>query len=97
MLTALWTPHLTSSCLCRVGGELAERSVRHVGAGLNLTVACTTDGAVWQMGTTTASTKGVSAPWEGCSSPVQVKARTAVAQYAQSTVHEVLQPCSSIS
>ena len=60
-----------SACVCRVTGPLGTRSVRHVGAGLNLTVACTTDGAVWQMGTTTAATRGYSAPWEGCSTPVQ--------------------------
>ena len=73
-LVVHWRLHrlqLTGAC-CRVGGELSSRSVRHVGAGLNLTVACTTDGAVWQMGTTTASTKGYSAPWEGCSNPTQV-------------------------
>ena len=64
---------LTTPRARRVGGELGARSVRHVGAGLNLTVACTTDGAVWQMGTTTASTKGYSAPWEGCSNPVQAR------------------------
>ncbi len=46
--------------------------VRHVAAGLHLTVAVTTGGRVFQMGCTGA-TPGKHCPWEGAAAPELVK------------------------
>lgn len=52
-----------------MGADLEGVRVRQVAAGLNLTVALTTDGRVYQMGDMGLQAK---APWEGCSLPTQV-------------------------
>ncbi|KAK9794046.1 hypothetical protein WJX73_005382 [Symbiochloris irregularis] len=57
----------------RVDDRLKGLSVKQVAAGLNLTVALTSDGSVWQMGKTGAQCKGPSPPWEGCNTPNQVQ------------------------
>ena len=55
----------------RVEGALQGLAVRQVECGLNLTVALTTDGRIWQMGETGApGTKHT--PWEGAREPQQV-------------------------
>lgn len=56
----------------RVRGALEGRAVRHVAAGLHLTVAVTTGGRVFQMGVTGAST-GKGCPWEGAVLPELVR------------------------
>ena len=64
--------------LCRVGGALEGLCVRQVECGLNLTVALTVDGRVWQMGET-----GVPAA-EG---PRVLGARTHVPVQARASIH----------
>lgn len=56
----------------RVSGALEGKSVRHVAAGLHLTVAVTTGGRVFQMGATGASA-AKHCPWEGATTPEWVK------------------------
>ena len=58
---------------CRVAGALAGLGVRQVECGLNLTVALTADGRVWQMGQTCAPADS-RAPWERAYIPVQAGA-----------------------
>lgn len=55
----------------RVLGELEHLRVRQVAAGLNLTLALTTDGKVYQMGETGVASK---CRWDGCNVPEQVTA-----------------------
>lgn len=75
-------------------GALAGRPVRQVAAGLNLTLAVTVDGCVWQMGKTAPSHKGSSPPWEGCSSPVQV---SRLADFMHTVMHIRSKPAPSKS
>jgi len=56
---------------CRVAGALESLGVRQVECGLNLTVALTVDGRVWQMGETGAASDK-HATWERALAPVQV-------------------------
>lgn len=56
---------------CRVAGALECLGVRQVECGLNLTVALTVDGRVWQMGETGAASDR-NAIWERALAPVQV-------------------------
>ncbi|BDA49523.1 probable E3 ubiquitin-protein ligase HERC2 at N-terminal half [Coccomyxa sp. Obi] len=55
----------------RVEGALQGLAVRQVDCGLNLTVALTTDGRIWQMGET-GSPGNKHTPWEGAREPQQV-------------------------
>ncbi|CAL8464600.1 g4135 [Coccomyxa elongata] len=55
----------------RVEGSLQGLAVRQVECGLNLTVALTTDGRIWQMGETGAP-GNKHTPWEGAKEPQQV-------------------------
>lgn len=57
----------------KVSGALESRLVRCVSAGLNLTVACTTNGLVYQMGSTGAAPCKVPTPWEGATTPTLVQ------------------------
>ena len=54
-----------------MAGALDSLGVRQVECGLNLTVALTVDGRVWQMGETGAAADK-QAPWERARLPVQV-------------------------
>lgn len=54
-----------------MGGALQGLAVRQVECGLNLTVALTADGRIWQMGETGAPGHKL-APWEGAREAVQV-------------------------
>lgn len=60
-----------SNLACRVGGQLQGLGVRQAECGLNLTVALSMDGRLWQMGATGAP-PDKRAPWEGARSPEQV-------------------------
>ncbi|CAD7698884.1 unnamed protein product, partial [Ostreobium quekettii] len=60
-----------SSVPVRVEGDMEELDVKHVACGLNLTVAQTSDGRVFQMGETGAGDTFVK--WEGSKLPEQVK------------------------
>ncbi|CAD7703407.1 unnamed protein product [Ostreobium quekettii] len=60
-----------SSTPQRVEGDLDELDVKHVACGLNLTVAQTSDGLVFQMGATGAGDTFVK--WEGAKLPEEVK------------------------
>lgn len=62
--TGEWRPH-------RVEGPLGFKSVKQVACGLNLTLALTQDGEVYQMGTTGAEAAQV--PWERALLPVRVE------------------------
>lgn len=55
----------------RVSGDLESEDVCKVSCGLNLTVALTTKGYVFQMGETGAQDQHY--PWEGAKSPVRVE------------------------
>ncbi len=55
---------------CRVGGALEGVPVRQVECGLDLTLALSTDGRVWQMGESGAPPDR-RCPWEGAHSPEQ--------------------------
>lgn len=57
----------------KVRGALLGCPVRFVATGLNLTVVCTTNGLVYQMGATGASPAKNSSPWEGATRPTLVE------------------------
>ena len=57
-----------------MAGALDGLGVRQVECGLNLTVALTVDGRVWQMGETGAASER-QAPWDRALAPVQVGAQ----------------------
>ena len=62
-----------------MGGALEGLCVRQVECGLNLTVALTVDGRVWQMGETgVPAEKG--AVWERTHVPVQARPRSTLSQ-----------------
>ena len=81
--TGEWLPTL-------IQGQLANKSVKSVACGLNLTVVLTRDGGVYQMGTTAAEDAPVR--WEGATEPTRVEGPLKRIHAEQAPPHSLAYP-----